>query len=198
MNQFTKLQQSYRDALVGRNLRIDMYTQQRGVGDIVEKLVEEFSINTLTSYTVSPASSKRSIEDVKLMDGDITILVDIKTEDINAAFHMPNIISVDRLRKTYKDPNMFIFYVFVKYKDTIEIETYRNIEILDVDCFLVEELDWSTLSIGNLGKGQLQLKKEPLKTTCGREAWMVSLQENVCEFLQKQQKKIEKDLKSWS
>ncbi len=195
MKQIYTLTETYRNAFLGERISISSGAMQRSVGDELEKLVEDFSLNTLTGFDAYPASSKRSIEDVKLTSDDITILVDVKTEDVDADFHMPNIISADRLRKTYTDPNTFVLYVFLKYRKS---QSFNSVEVLGVECMLAEEMDWSSLSIGNLGKGQIQLKSHPTRTNIGREAWLVELHSNMRTFIEKQQVKLAKELDVWT
>ena len=37
----------------------------------------------------------------------------IKTHDINSDFSMPNLISVDRLKKFYENDNNYIIYIYI-------------------------------------------------------------------------------------
>ena len=65
--------------------------------DIVDQIVEKGGIRP---------KSVRTIEDVSLND----VLIDVKTRDLSREFSMPNLISVDRLKKN-KDKE--IAYLFV-------------------------------------------------------------------------------------
>jgi hypothetical protein len=63
------------------------------------------------------------------------------------------------------------------------------------------ELDWSILGIGNLGKGQLQIKnanKEVIFTTEGKEVWGKKLNLEAVKFYNKRIEKIKKELLKWS
>ena len=114
---------------------------QRAIADIIENdIVEDY-----VSRGGVPPQSVRTIEDVFFEGRHI----DIKTRDVDRDFSMPNLISVDRLRKN-KDKH--IEYEFVDYMvngDQAVIINVKNIPI--------HEIDWSVLRIQNLGLGQLQL-----------------------------------------
>ncbi len=166
---------------------------QRGVGDVIETNVSQFLLNYKSDFLVEGASSKRSIEDVKISkDGNVYFL-DIKTHDVDSDFSMPNLVSIDRLRKCLSKDNNFIVYVFVDYKTTDTIT-----EITDINVLYIEDLSWDILSIANLGKGQLQIKdanKEIKTTAIDRDMWMQILKENVLVYYDKLLKKIEDEYK---
>jgi hypothetical protein len=166
---------------------------QRGVGDIVENNISQFLLNYKSDFLVESASSKRSIEDVKISKDGSVYFLDIKTHDIDSDFSMPNLVSIDRLRKCLSKYNNFIVYVFVDYKTTDAIT-----EITDINVLYIEDLSWNILSIANLGKGQLQIKdanKEIKTTAIGRAMWMQTLKENVLVYYDTLLKKIEDEYK---
>lgn len=169
---------------------------QRGVGDVIETNISQFLLNYKSDFLVEKASSKRSVEDVKIKKNGNVYIVDVKTHNVDSEFSMPNLISIDRVRKNVI-PNSYIVYIFVDYKTTDNIT-----EITDINVFYIEDLSWDILTISNLGKGQLQIKnanKQIKTTTIGRDEWMKTLKENVLVYYDKLIKKIEDVYKKeWS
>ena len=169
---------------------------QRGVGDVIETNISQFLLNYKSDFLVEKASSKRSVEDVKIKKNGNVYIVDVKTHNVDSEFSMPNLISIDRVRKNVI-PNSYIVYIFVDYKTTDNIT-----EITDINVFYIEDLSWDILTISNLGKGQLQIKnanKQIKTTTIGRDEWMRTLKENALVYYDKLIKKIEdKYKKEWS
>tara|TARA_Y100001938_G_C8037996_1_gene404490 strand:- start:276 stop:857 length:582 start_codon:yes stop_codon:yes gene_type:complete len=186
--------------LVGSKHRISRHLQQRGVADVIEDLVADLII---TRHSGTPARSKRSIEDV--MVGDTTY-VDIKTRDINADFSMPNLISIERLRKLYTNPLNELVIIFVDYEIVTEendqaIYTQeRYVIIRSVEIRPIETISWDNLHIQALGKGQLQLKDahDPIKQyPYDRQEWMGTLKWAALDFIDKQQAKLCKYRQNW-
>lgn len=169
---------------------------QRGVGDVIETNISQFLLNYKSDFLVEKASSKRSVEDVKIKKNGNVYIVDVKTHNVDSEFSMPNLISIDRVRKNVI-PNSYIVYIFVDYKTTDNIT-----EITDINVFYIEDLSWDILTISNIGKGQLQIKNANKKiktTTIGRDEWMKTLKENVLVYYDKLIKKIEDVYKKeWS
>ena len=113
-----------------------------------------------------------------------------------AGFSMPNLVSIDKLKTSLKNDNENIIYIFVSYKRENGVIT-----IEDVYLKYVWELDWSILGIGNLGKGQLQIKnanKEVIFTNEGREVWGKKLNTEAIKFYNKRILKIKKEILKWS
>ena len=168
----------------------------RAVGDKLEHdsigILKEILPNNLVE-----AKSKRSIDDFTLVFGDINNLYDTKTHyiQLEEGFSMPNLISVKRLKKVLEEKLKTLSYVFIDYK-----RENGNVLIEDVHVKYVWELDWSILSIGALGKGQLQIKdanKDFVFTNIGKNEWFDILKVKVVEFYKKEILKIEKELKLW-
>lgn len=144
--------------LIGKKFRASKYLQQRGIADLIEGIVAD---TIILRHGGEAASSKRSIEDV--MVGNSTY-VDIKTRDVNADFSMPNLISIDRLRRLYDEPANELVYIFVDYEvlteenDQAIYTQERYVVIRSVEIRPIETISWDNLHIQALGKGQLQLK----------------------------------------
>lgn len=168
----------------------------RAVGDKLEADTVDILKEILPKNLVE-AKSKRSIDDFTLVfDGNIN-LFDTKSHFVQETdgFSMPNLISVKRLKDVLEDSSKTLSYVFIDYK-----RENGNVLIEDIHIKYIWELDWSILSIGALGKGQLQIKdanKELIFTDMGKDAWFEILKTKVMEFYTKQILKIEKEMKLW-
>lgn len=172
--------------------------QQRTVGDLIESKVSEIlynSNNELISEKRGPRS-KKSIEDVTLISNGVTYYVDPKTHNINSDFSMPNLTSVDKIKKLFNTPNQELIYVFVSYEVTDGV-----IVIKDIKVFFIWEIDSTILGVGALGKGQLQIKNandELVFTNKGKTAWFSDFKVLVQQFLAKQIIKINKQIVEWN
>jgi hypothetical protein len=179
-----------------RNFELSDAYGHRAVGDKIEDDCSQIVSEYCKDYYIKPRS-KKSIEDFTIKVGNQTNWVDVKTHYIQnvKGFSMPNLISIDKLRKSLMNPNENISYVFVSYK--------RENGLVLINKVLVKyiwELDWDILGIGSLGKGQLQIKdaNKTLKfTTIGREEWAKNLKVKVKEYHQKRLKSIQKEIDLW-
>ena len=136
---------------------------------------------------VKSATSRRSIEDISIGQ----IYVDHKTSDQALEFKMPNLISIDRLRKLDRP----LIYNFVIYNS-------RTQSIVKTFVLEVYELNWKYLKIQNLGKGQLQIAsmadflKDP-KYSGNQTAWIAELKSQAVQFYEKVKRDAEKRQKLW-
>lgn len=127
---------------------------QRGIADYIESILCDKIIELNNNdIKVNEALSVRSIEDIEVVYDDYIYKIDIKTHDIDRDFSMPNLISIDRARKFLSNERNNIIYIFIDYKVKNNL-----VKIKDIKVQPIESLDWSYLSIQNLGKGQLQIK----------------------------------------
>jgi hypothetical protein len=176
-------------------------SEQRTIGDLVEDKVREicrnFSKNS--NYKFIDRRSKKSLEDFTLVGADETgkkfYYFDPKTHDVNAEFSMPNLSSVDKLKKLLQSTNEELLNVFISYK--IENQT---VKILHIDVRYIWELDFNSLRVGSLGKGQLQIsdmKKGILLTEEGKTKWFENLKSKVREYHLSQIERIEKEKEKW-
>lgn len=175
------------DLLLKENLRFPESTklQQRGIADKIEFTC--LDILRENCDNVSNPTSRRSIEDINI---DNTY-VDIKTSDMSLAFKMPNLISIDRLKKLDKE----LIYTFVIYDS-------ENKNIKQVFSLSIYDLNWDHLAIQNLGKGQLQIKsmEKFLESPCGgvtKEQWIAVLKEKAIEFYKKVENDAKKRQQEW-
>jgi len=188
------------EGLIRENLsdfELDEQFEQRSVGDKIENDCKEIAKRFFETNYISPRS-KKSLEDFTLKFGDNINWFDVKTHFIQEVdgFSMPNLVSIDKLKRSLKNDNESIIYIFVSYK-----RENGKITIEHVYLKYIWELDWSILGIGNLGKGQLQIKnanKEVIFTTEGKEVWGKKLNLEAVKFYNKRIEKIKKELLKWS
>ena len=172
---------------------------QRGIADLIEVIVSDIILN-LKDQSIKEsyeAKSKRSIEDVGLITRDYdNIKIDIKTHDSESDLSMPNLISISRIKKFYENDKNLLLYVFVKYHTD-----NNSIHISEVIVKSIEQIDWGCLTIGNLGKGQLQITNMndiSFNDFLSRKDWMERLSYDVIIYYRSLINKIEtKWIKEW-
>ena len=172
---------------------------QRGIADIIEVIVSDIILN-LKDQSIKEsyeAKSKSSIEDVGLITTDYDdIKIDIKTHDSESDLSMPNLISISRIKKFYENDKNLLLYVFVKYHTD-----NNSIHISEVIVKSIEQIDWGCLTIGNLGKGQLQITNMndiSFNDFLSRKDWMERLSYDVIIYYRSLINKIEtKWIKEW-
>lgn len=176
-------------SIVGSKFNALQSTNQRAYADFLEhyacKLIEDTYPDAYKAST-----SVRSPEDFMLG----TVLVDVKTRCINREFSMPNLISVDRASKILADQARDIWYWFIDY----EVHADGTFSIVSSELVPIWHLDWSALSIQNLGLGQIQISnwaqlKDPAPS---RAFWMLNLTKRTREFYVRLQQKLEKRIKA--
>lgn len=160
--------------------------QQRGIADKIEdacnKIIQE------NFDDVAPARSNRSIEDITIGN----VYVDHKSSDAARDFKMPNLISIDRLRKLDRQ----LIYNFIVYNS-------REKKIIKTFALDVYELNWDHLKIQNLGKGQLQIVNmnqflESPQTTLTKDQWKDTLKQQAIAFYRKVQIDANKRENEWA
>ena len=178
---------------------IDPGSEQRSVGDLIEYQVKRILMNLTNNNLVKEClepRSKKSIEDVTIMSVDgTTNYVDTKTHDVNSQFSMPNLTSVEKIRKLIQDDSKTLMYVFVSY-----LKQENMVHIQKIEVKYIWEIDFSVLRIGSLGKGQLQISdmnKELVFTDEGKHSWYEKLKTMVKEYHQDRISQIEKDKLVW-
>ena len=136
------------------NFIFDSRRIQKGVTDYIQVLCyEQISGLNDEGLIVIDTLSTKSIEDVEIKYEDNLYKIDIKSHDISKDFSIPNLISIDKDRKYLKKTTNHIIYIFIDYKIADDMVTIMSVLVKPI-----ESLDWSYLTIQNLGKGQLQVK----------------------------------------
>lgn len=171
---------------------------QRTIGDLLEfKVIELLKSlkddNLINDYV--EARSKKSVEDISLIENDIHHYVDIKTHNLDLDFSMPNLTSIEKLREILLDDKKTLIYVFISYKIQENLVIINNIEVK-----YIWNLDFSILRIGSLGRGQLQIKNmnnELIFNDDDKLTWFEKLKKVVNLYHDSRIKKIEKEKKLW-
>jgi len=159
--------------------------QQRGIADKIEDACNE--IIKLHFDNVTDARSNRSIEDITINN----TYIDHKSSDAARDFKMPNLISIDRLKKLDRP----LLYNFVVYNSAEQ-------KIIKTFALEVHELNWDYLKIQNLGKGQLQITNmakflDAPTTTLTKEEWLNKLKTEAITFYKKVQIDAGRRQKEW-
>lgn len=163
----------------------------RAVGDAVERIISDCFESCLGEWCTeySPSFARRAMADLAFKDKQgFYCIVDVKTHRTDLSFSMPALVSIERLARFYEDDSNIFSILMVKY--TI---LENRVEVSDVHFCPVEFLDWSCLTIGALGWGQLQIaNSNSIKINPGysRKKWMLELCENVLEFYPREIGKI--------
>lgn len=173
---------------VGSTFEPDRRLGQRGLADIVEATVRDWLVEAgrrQDTLDVSPARTKKSMEDVGFRHGPALVYLDVKTKDAKAArFSMPNLVSIDRLSEFYKSGRNVFSIAHVEYV------AYGDDEVVISKAELrrIEQVSWDCLLLGNIGKGQLQLnsKKGLLEFSGTRTEWIDRLHDEGIRFYGKQ------------
>lgn len=164
----------------------------RAVGDAVQEYLERNFVNCIPNDLVREFNStfaRRAMADFAFtdMDGKYYI-IDSKTHNLDTSFNMPNLTSVQRLSRFYEDMDNYFSILIVSYK-------VEGDELLFTDCNFVpiEYLDWSCLTVGALGWGQIQIADSnniKVNDTNTRKKWMLQLCDVLDSFYPKEIAKI--------
>lgn len=141
---------------------------QRAYADFIEERATARALE-MEPWLYVPARSVRSPEDFMLGE----VYVDIKTRCLGRDFSMPNLISVDRAKKILRDPKADIWYWFIDYM----VSDDGSFSIESSEMLPIWQLNWDSLSIQNLGLGQIQISDhEGLYDSEGnRDEWLRQL-----------------------
>lgn len=171
---------------------------QRTIGDLLEfkviELLKSLKDDNLINESIE-ARSKKSVEDITLIQNDIHHYVDIKTHNLDLDFSMPNLTSIEKLREILLDDKKTLIYVFISYKIQENLVIINTIEVK-----YIWNLDFSILRIGSLGRGQLQIKNmnnELIFNDDNKLTWFEKLKKVVNLYHDSRIKKIEKEKKLW-
>lgn len=171
---------------------------QRGIASIIENNVQQHFECNQQLFEYSEPTSVRSIDDFKLSIGDETYLIDIKTHDRDRDFSMPNLISTERLFKLYQDPNITFGIAILDYA---HLDSVLHNKIITKTKFLpIENISWESLSIQNLGHGQIQITNlnNELKTFNGtRKQWMAQFALEMVKYQDKLLMKLNERREKW-
>lgn len=163
----------------------------RAVGDAIEHIIAEH-FQTLLGDGVgeySASFARRAMADIAFTDKEGRYyVVDVKTHRLDTAFNMPNLTSVERLARFYEEDTNYFSVLKINYRvnDT-------RAEIEKVIFAPIEFFDWSCLTIGALGWGQIQIANANIVTLVqnnSRKKWMLQLCNTMLDFYPKEIGKI--------
>ena len=163
----------------------------RAVGDAIENIVAENFKNMLgnTADEYSSSFARRAMADLAFTDKDgFYYIVDVKTHRLDTKFNMPNLTSVERLSRFYEEDLNYFTLLKIDYK----IDGTRA-KIVKVTFAPIEFFDWSCLTIGALGWGQIQIANANVVKMVpknSRKKWMLELCDTMFEFYPKEIEKI--------
>ncbi|MFZ0821711.1 MAG: hypothetical protein WAM91_16720 [Candidatus Acidiferrales bacterium] len=165
----------------------------RAAGDAIQSIIEDKFEQILGKHggEYSAGFARRAMADLAFKDtqGNYYV-VDVKTHREETSFNMPNLISVDRLARFYEDDANFFVMLMVKYSVTGTKVIVRKVHFVPI-----EYLDWSCLTLGALGAGQIQIansKHIVIESKRTRRSWMLDLCENVLQFYPREIAKLNK------
>ena len=152
----------------------------RAVGDVVQEYLETNFEKCLPRGIVKEFNhtfARRSMADFAFTDIDNNYyVIDSKTHNLDTSFNMPNLTSVERLSRFYEDPKNFFSILITAYKVDDSKLVFDNCQFIPI-----EMLDWSCLTLGALGWGQIQIANSNniiIKNNT-RKQWMLQL----CDML---------------
>jgi hypothetical protein len=155
----------------------------RAVGDALQSLLEA-NFDSLLGSDIKEYSAdfaRRAMADIAFTDlEDFYHVVDIKTHRLDTAFNMPNLTSVERLSRFYETDSNYFDVLLIPYR-----VDGRDLRIENVRFAPIEHLSWSSLTIGALGWGQIQIansNKVTIDNSQLRRDWMLQLCDVLMEF----------------
>ena len=128
------------------------------------------------------------------IEKDSKYFINVITHRQETHFNMPNITSVDRLKKLYDNDKYVFVILLITYS-----ESKPNKNILDVKFFPIEFYSWSCLTLGALGSGQIQIKNASAITEIpqnSRKEWMLEFYDRLDEFYVNEADKTVKRMKN--
>ncbi len=149
----------------------------RAIGDTVQEAIGEllprcFPKGLLNDFNADFA--RRAMADIAFTDIDGNYyLIDVKTHNTSTQFNMPNLTSVHRLARFYEDDRNYFIVLLIEYSVEDGHLTFTNAHFIPI-----EHLEWSCLTIGALGWGQIQIANSNIihiNRDNTRVDWMLSL-----------------------
>jgi hypothetical protein len=176
------------DLVMDKNVANDPRSVGAAVQGFLEKNISQCLPEKLITK-ISTSFARRSMADLAFEDiNENYYVVDIKTHNLGTSFNMPNLTSVQRLARLYEDSINYFVLLLVSY-------TIQNDQLLFQECLFIpiEYLDWSCLTLGALGWGQIQIANSNIiniEVTNTRKKWMLQLCDALDLFYPKEISKI--------
>ena len=163
----------------------------RATGDAVEEILKDNFEDILGDWCqeYSADFARRAMADFAFHDlEDFYYVIDVKTHRTDTKFNMPNLTSVRRLARLYEDDRNYFSLILASY----HIEETKSV-FTEVQFIPIEFLDWSSLTIGALGWGQIQIANSNnviVNPKYSRIDWMLEFCDAVLEFYPREITKI--------
>lgn len=162
-------------------------TSTRSTGDTIQnylgdncfpELLKKYGVTDVVNHT-----GGKDFSDITFTHGGIEYVIDVKTQREGTYFNMPNITSLERIKKFYTSKKNVFLVMIVRYSVMNDMVEYK-------ECFIqpIENISWKSLIISGLGNGQIQIKnaKDIEFSKSSREMWMSTLHNEQYEFYNKQ------------
>lgn len=164
----------------------------RAVGDAVQEYLENNFSDCIPKGLIkefNPVFARRAMADFAFTDKDGKYcVIDCKTHNTDTVFNMPNLTSVERLARFYEDFDNYFAILLVSYYVKGE-----NLDFISCNFVPIEMLDWSCLTLGALGWGQIQIANSNnivINENNTRKSWMLRLCDMLDLFYPKEIAKI--------
>lgn len=190
---FIQIQESTRMLLNAQQDFLSPHTinSPRATGDAVQEILANSFVSILGGWAAeySATFARRAMADLAFRDVDDNFyLVDVKTHRSDTRFNMPNLTSVERLTRLYEDDRNYFVMLMTRY----HIEGNRAM-FSEVHFVPIEFLDWSCLTVGALGWGQIQVANSnhlTINPRYPRKQWMLELCNIMLDFYPREITKI--------
>lgn len=167
----------------------------RAAGDAIADIISENFQTILgrTALEYAPQSTRKSMHDLAYKDkAGNTYYVDVKTHRLDTKFNMPNLTSVKKLSGFYELDNNYFIIAKIDY-----LISNKQVVVKKVTFAPIEYFDWSCLTVGALGWGQIQIANANivnLSPDTPRHEWMIELYDHLCRFYPNEIRKAQKRL----
>lgn len=171
----------------------------RAVGDALQDIIARGWLQIMPdAQDVSLEGGRRAMGDLTFADRDgFEHVVDVKTHRADASFSMPNLTSVDRLDRLYRNRGTYFDILLVRY--AVDGAT---ISIGEIEFAPIEWLSWDCLTLGALGRGQIQIKNSrriDIRVGQSRQAWMSELMRRLTHsFYPREVEKLQERVRHFS
>jgi hypothetical protein len=192
-SEIQNLLNSQDDFLSNRTVR-----STRATGDVVEEILKDNFEDILGDWCqeYSADFARRAMADFAFRDfEDFYYVIDVKTHRTDTKFNMPNLTSVRRLARLYEDDKNYFALILASYHTEKTKAVFTQVRFIPV-----EFLDWSSLTIGALGWGQIQIANSNniiVNPKYSRRDWMIELCDAVLQFYPKELLKIDQRIQKF-
>lgn len=167
----------------------------RAAGDAIQDILGdrfEALVGPDVCKKYSADFARRAMADLAFEDcAGFYYVVDVKTHRLSTTFNMPNLTSVERLARFYESDANYFVVLLVAY----DLKDF-DVIVERVHFIPIEFLEWSCLTIGALGWGQIQIansNRVSINPSQSRKDWMLRMCDILIEeFYPRELSKIDK------